>query len=238
MLILAIFVFLPTNFFAMTPIPYIDIHTHNLDSFQKIKAIVNVSLFENNATINNNLNYSVGLHPWNIKEGIFHFEQHLISETKKFNAIAIGEIGLDKAINTDFSLQESVFTSQLKVAKHLQKPIIIHCVKAFSELLTIKKKNETNTAWIIHGYQKNMEIARSLLKANCYLSFGKAILKNEKLQTTFKQIPNNKFFLETDDSEISIIKIYNKAAELKEIKLEDLKKQIQINYNTCFKNYE
>lgn len=222
----------------MAAIPYIDIHTHNLIFSQEIKTIVSVSLFENDAIINNNLNYSVGLHPWYIKEGILTIEQSLISEIKKRKAIAIGEIGLDKAIGTDLLLQKNIFTSQIKIAKQLHKPIIIHCVRAFSELLKIKKKNETNTAWIIHGYQKNIEIARSLLKADCYLSFGKAILRNKKLQQVFKQIPNDKFFLETDDSELSIMKIYDKAAEIKEIRLEDLKKQIQINYNTCFKNYE
>ncbi|MGQ1909260.1 TatD family hydrolase [Marinifilum sp. RC60d5] len=222
----------------MAATPYIDIHTHNLNFFQEIKAIVNISLFEDNTNINNNLNYSVGLHPWNIKEERLSIEQSLISETKKLKAIAIGEIGLDKAISTNLLVQENIFTSQIKIARQLRKPVIIHCVRAFSELLKIKKKHESHTAWIIHGYQKNIEIASNLLKADCYLSFGEAILRNKKLQQVFKQIPNDKFFLETDDSELSIMKIYDKAAEIKEIRLEDLKKQIQINYNTCFKSYE
>ena len=235
----SIFVFLRTKFLMMRAIPYINIHTHKSYSTKDIVAIVNISYVDKNCILDNDLKYSIGLHPWDIdKIKLSNFNEELASQAIKINAVAIGEIGLDKIIETNFVKQEDIFISQLNVARQLRKPVIIHCVRAFSDLIRIKKCNDTHTPWIIHGYQKNIEIAENLLQANCYLSFGKALLHNKRLQKVFQNIPEDKFFLETDDSDIKIEEIYSKAAMLRKRDIEEIKKQILKNYNTCFKNYE
>lgn len=223
----------------MSTIPYINIHTHNTHYRKNSVVIVNMSYANTPNNLRSDSIYSIGLHPWDIaKVELFNLSEELAQQAVNLNAIAIGEIGLDKFIDTDFKKQEEIFKSQLNVAKQLQKPVIIHCVKAFSDLIRIKKTNDTDTPWIIHGYRKNIEIATSLLKAGCYLSFGNALLKNEKLQKVFQNIPENKFFLETDNSDITIEDIYTKAAVLKKMDTEEIKNQILKNYNTCFKSYE
>jgi len=223
----------------MSAVPYINVHTHNTYSKENTVAIVNMSYADTPNNLGSDLLYSIGLHPWDIaKVELFNLSEELAQQAVNLNAIAIGEIGLDKFIDTDFKKQEDIFKSQLNVAKQLQKPVIIHCVRAFSDLIRIKKTNDTHTPWIIHGYRKNDEIAKSLLKTGCYLSFGKALLNNKKLQNIFQNIPDDKFFLETDNSDITIEDIYLKAAILKNNSVDDIKTQIVKNYNTCFKDYE
>jgi len=219
----------------MTSIPYIDIHTHQADSDPEILSIVNMSISENKNELDRNQAYSIGIHPWDIEKlEIDSIDNHLKDFSADKSSIAIGEIGLDKLIGTNFSIQEKFFTAQVQLAKLTQKPVIIHCVKSQEELLRIKQENDTGTAWVFHGYNKSLQLAKALLKFGFFLSFGENLLRNEKLQTVFRDIPLDKIFLETDDKQIDIRKIYQKAAEIKGIEIDVLKEQILLNYLKCF----
>ncbi|RKE04552.1 TatD family hydrolase [Marinifilum flexuosum] len=219
----------------MTSIPYIDIHTHQADSDPEILSIVNRSISENKNELDRNQAYSIGIHPWDIEKlEIDSIDNHLKDFSADKSSIAIGEIGLDKLIGTNFSIQEKFFTAQVQLAKLTQKPVIIHCVKSQEELLRIKQENDTGTAWVFHGYNKSLQLAKDLLKFGFFLSFGENLLRNEKLQTVFRDIPLDKIFLETDDKQIDIRKIYQKAAEIKGIEIDVLKEQILLNYLKCF----
>ncbi|MDQ2178919.1 TatD family hydrolase [Marinifilum sp. D714] len=219
----------------MASIPYIDIHTHQVDSDPEILSIFNMNIGESKIELNKDQAYSKGIHPWDIEKlEIDSIDNYLEVLTADKNNIAIGEIGLDKLMDTDISIQEKVFIAQLQMAKLKQKPVIIHCVKSQEELLRIKQENDTGTAWVFHGYNKSLQLAKDLLKFGFFLSFGENLLRNEKLQSVFREIPLEKIFLETDDKQIDIRKIYQKAAEIKGIDIEVLKKQILLNYLKCF----
>ncbi|MCY1634930.1 TatD family hydrolase [Marinifilum sp. D737] len=219
----------------MTSIPYIDIHTHQADSDPEILSIVNRSISENKNELDRNQAYSIGIHPWDIEKlEIDSIDNYLEDFFADKSSIAIGEIGLDKLIGTNFSIQEKFFTAQVQLAKLTQKPVIIHCVKSQEELLRIKQENDTGTAWVFHGYNKSLQLAKDLLKFGFFLSFGENLLRNEKLQSVFHDIPLDKIFLETDDKQIDIRKIYQKAAEIKGIEIDVLKEQILLNYLKCF----
>ena len=88
---------------------------------------------------------------------------------------------------------------------------------------------------IIHGFSKNNQVAKSLLENGFYLSFGKYLLRNPELETVFKQVPNNQFFLETDTMEETLEEVYAVASKYKNIKIESLKKIISDNFNHVFK---
>lgn len=219
----------------MTSIPYIDIHTHQADSDPEILSIVNRSISDNKNELNRNQAYSIGIHPWDIEKlEIDSIDNYLEDFFADKSSIAIGEIGLDKLIGTNFSIQEKFFTAQVQLAKLTQKPVIIHCVKSQEELLRIKQANDTGTAWVFHGYSKSLQLAKDLLKFGFFLSFGENLLRNEKLQSVFREIPLEKIFLETDDKQIDIRKIYQKASEIKGIEIDVLKEQILLNYLKCF----
>lgn len=181
--------------------------------------------------------YSYGLHPWYIDE--FTLEDQLRKLELKADekrCIAIGECGLDKLSKVDFNLQQKAFVEQIRIANHYKKPLIIHCVKAFNELMNCLNLNNNKVPVIIHGFNNNENIARVLLDHGCYFSFGKALLSYESnAEKTLKNIGRKNFFLETDDSEISIKYIYRKASEILGIDEEILKAQIQSNFETIFK---
>ena len=66
--------------------------------------------------------------------------------------------------------------------------------------------------WIIHGFNKNHQIANDLIKNNIFLSFSNALSLNKKLQQIVKEIDSSKILLESDSSKKSIIDIYNTFA--------------------------
>ena len=84
---------------------------------------------------------------------------------------------------------------------------------------------------IIHGFSKNWQVAKSLLDNGFYLSFGKYLLRNPELTSVFEQVPNDRFFLETDTIEESIADVYIKAASVKPIDVEQI---ISDNFKLVF----
>ena len=209
---------------------FINIHTHQKNNPNEI-AIYNADISEE-FTVNSY--FSIGIHPWFILQKSLPEQLSVLKQKlAKKNCLALGEIGLDKITKTDFNLQKEVFIAQLEVNKTFKKPVILHCVRAFSELTTITKNY--NFPFIIHGFNKKKHLALELINKGFYLSFGKHLLVQKALQQTFKEIPINRIFLETDDANILIESIYKKAAEIREIPLESLILAIENNFEKIFK---
>lgn len=171
--------------------------------------------------------FSVGIHPQNIHEQWENDLENLKMISQNPKCLAIGECGLDALVNIDENLQKKVFEAQILWANQIQKPVIIHCVKRFQELIPFQKI--AKIPLIIHGFNKKKAIADEMLKHGFYLSFGKSVLHNLSLQTTLKEIPSEKIFLETDDADFDIAELYQKVAEIKEISVEKLQEQISKN---------
>jgi len=181
----------------------------------------------------NNRYFSIGLHPKDIKDDWKKYitKVHLIAQNKK--CLSIGECGLDYIIPISKEKQVKIFKSQIQIAESLQKPLILHCVRAFNEIISLCKHIKVQK--IIHGFNKRENIAQMLINNGFYLSFGSSIMNNISLQNSFRKIPNDYFFLETDNSEISIEDIYNKASELRNISINDLQNIINDNLNRVFR---
>lgn len=204
---------------------YIDIHSHKMPLLANQIAIYNANLeMPNKAII-----FSSGIHPWYINERNLSKHLQLLDVLLKEKAcIALGECGLDSLIEIPLALQIQVFEKQLEINLSYSKPVIIHCVKAFDAFLNITQPFDFH--YIIHGFNKSEQLALQLLNRGFYLSFGKALLNNEKVQETFKKIPLDCIFLETDDADIAIEQIYLKAASIKQITSETLKERINLNF--------
>jgi TatD DNase family protein len=150
--------------------------------------------------------------------------------------LAIGECGLDKLSDVNFEIQQEAFIEQIRIANHYKKPLIIHCVKAFNELINCLNLHDNEVPVIVHGFNNNDNIANVLLDHGCYFSFGKALLGYDtNAAKAIKNIGRKNFFLETDDADISIKYIYHKASEILGVDEEILKQQILSNFETIFK---
>ena len=216
---------------------FINLHTHQFLNLSDVIAVVNQYPWEFNNSIPN---YSIGIHPWYIDENRLELDLNTISEKLQLSdCLALGECGLDKRIETPMELQTVVFKRQLKLVKQTDKPIILHCVAAFDEVIAIKKELKVENSMIIHGFSKNEQIANSLLKNGFYLSFGKYLLRSRnigtELEKVFKFAPENKILLETDTVEESIYEVYEKAAVIRGISVEKMKAIVFQNYSNIFK---
>lgn len=210
---------------------FINTHTHSQLYDAKIE-VVNLGLGQ--AEKPNH--YSYGLHPWFLEKETYEDQLHqlkIMAHEKR--CLAIGECGLDKLSTVDFNLQQEVFIEQIKIANQLKKPLIIHCVKAFNELLNCLNLNDNEVPVIVHGFNNNENIARVLANEGIYFSFGKALLGYESnAAKAIKNVGRKHFFLETDDADISIKYIYHKASELLGIDEEIIKAQLQSNFEKVF----
>ncbi|MFC0777389.1 TatD family hydrolase [Flavobacterium sp. HJSW_4] len=211
---------------------YFNFHTHQFTNQSSVLELVNQYPKDFDATIPF---YSIGIHPWYIDENRIDEDLKIIEEKLQTkNCLAIGECGLDKRIEVPFDLQISVFEKQLELAEKFNKPVVIHCVAAFQEVMAIKKKMKIKVPMIIHGFSKNNQLAEQLIAAGFYLSFGKYLLKNPDLKTVFLNVPNDRFFLETDTIQESIKDVYELASEYKKLDIKELQGIISSNYKSLF----
>lgn len=211
----------------------IDIHTHQVKSEVSIR-ITNI-FAQDLPFLNDKSYYSAGIHPWHI--GLVNPEECLESielATSQENMLAIGECGLDRLTLTDFAMQEFYFKKQTEIAQKHSKPLIIHCVRAFSELMRIKKETKSDIPWIIHGFQGNQQTALQLIKHNFHFSVGKKLLSDQRTKDILKLLPADRLFLETDDSNASISGIYSLAAQILNMSHENLIATIHENFKHLF----
>ncbi|MBO7301616.1 MAG: TatD family hydrolase [Bacteroidaceae bacterium] len=199
---------------------FFDIHTHKQDS-------VNSSSILNCTSYITDRNISVGLHPWDIGEEW----ENKICEIKKAasakNVIAIGECGIDKLKSpADITTQTEVFLQQALLAEEFMKPLIIHCVKGIDDIIAIYKQVNPKQAWIIHGFRGNKQQAEQLVKCGFHLSLG----EHHNTESA-KFIPDNRLFIESDESKKDIADIYRSIAMAREIPVDELKLLINKNRN-------
>ena len=117
---------------------FINLHTHKFSNLSDVIEIVNQYPWEFNASIPN---YSIGIHPWYIDENRLESDLEIIKEKLQLNeCLALGECGLDKRIEIPLDLQISVFKKQLETVKQTNKPVVLHCVVAYDEVIAIKNK--------------------------------------------------------------------------------------------------
>lgn len=195
-----------------------DAHCHRINSGD-IRTVYNIRINDHPISLPHGINifFSAGIHPWdagNIRsawlenmEIFMNFEQ----------VVALGECGLDK--NAPFSMEKQleVFEFQLKLSEAHKKPMIIHCVGCFNELVNLRKALNPQQKWVIHGFRGKPELASQLTRAGMFLSFGE-FFNPESVITT----PTERILIETDESDISLKDIYEKIATLKQCRIEEI----------------
>jgi TatD DNase family protein len=214
----------PKNRMIQTEL-YIDIHTHYPPKLKHSIGIVNHFWHENITQPY----ASLGNHPAYLSEK--PFDQNLLSKICCF-----GESGLDKLCKTPFEQQERAFVQQIILSEKHQKPLLIHCVKAFAEIERLKKQYQPQMPWILHGFNKNSQLAQQLASKGFYFSFGAALFtKPKQMKAVLSQIPISQCFLETDhQTTFDIADIYQQFSLLTALSLPDIQANILQNFTAVF----
>ena len=164
--------------------------------------------------------FSAGIHPWHLPPQADEALRQLARVAAHPRCIAIGETGLDKICPTPFALQLALFERQLALAGTRGRPAVIHCVKAWDELLATAKRTRPAIACVIHGFRGKPRLAESLLTHGFYLSFGPRFNPE-----SLRLCPPGRLFLETDEDPHSVDALYHTAASLRGCSPESLNAQ-------------
>lgn len=210
---------------------FYDVHTHKSLSDENVLQIENK--YPNSVDFSSP--FSIGIHPWFIDINTYKKELLIVEDKLQHaNCYAIGECGLDKLKGVAIELQKEVFLKQVELSEKYKKPLIIHCVKAFQEIIAIKKELQPKQFWMLHGFNKNIQLAKSLIDHNFMLSFGELVLKNKKIEETLGLINLSSILIETDDSNVDVKDIYQKIAGIRNVKVAILQNQIKQNFKRIF----
>lgn len=213
--------------------PFYNLHTHKFTNDTNTVELVNQYPWE---FVKGIPQYSIGIHPWYINESRLGADLQFIETKLQLpECLALGECGLDKRIEVPMALQIEVFEKQIALAEKYQKPLVLHLVAAYQELVEIKNRLNITVPIILHGFSKNEQIAKQMIDQGFYLSFGKYLLRNPELKQVFLSVPNDRFFLETDTIEETLQEVYALASEYKSISVEAIQKQVEANWSKVFK---
>lgn len=207
---------------------YIDAHTHQqYPHHPSVYSIYNQPL---QTPIAPNQPLSVGIHPWYIQSTAIQQQLNTL-ETLLYqqhpNIVAIGECGLDKQIPTPFNIQQQVFIAHIHLANQLQRPLIIHCVRAWSELVVCLTQHKAQVPVIIHGFNQRPTIANLLLAKGYTLSLGAALLHPaSNARALLPTLSSTAFLLETDNTPLHIQQIYTHAAQIRQTDIHTLCHQL------------
>lgn len=187
---------------------YIDIHTHN-----PREDVLSPTM--------------AGIHPWQAEIG---YKLPDLTECD-----IIGETGLDYACEVDRDRQKELFIKHLAKAQQLSKPVVLHTVRALEDTLKILSDFKAIEGVVFHGFIGSKEQAMECLKRGYYLSFGERSLRSPKSIEALRITPLSQLFCETDDNTtVSIEEIYSRVAQIKQIGVEELKREIEKNYKKLF----
>ena len=198
-----------------------DVHTHHLPSTPG-EAIV--QLTPDTPTLLPGHLYSVGLHPWNIRDDWHTQMAKLLVMALHTHVLMIGETGLDKKNSpASMEVQMEVFREHVHLSELIRKPLIVHCVKAFDELLSIRKEMKATLPWVIHGFRGGVEQWQQLTRAGLLVSIGK-----HYDPTLIKELAPSQLLIESDDT-TELDTIYNNVSSDTGFSVTDLRQHVANN---------
>lgn len=176
---------------------------------------------------------SLGIHPLFAEKGVT--PERIREKAEKGEIVAVGEAGFDRNAAMTMEEQRRLFEEEVKIAEEYGLPVIIHCVRAFPELLSVHKKMRPRQAWIVHGYDNNEEILAGLLRNGCYISAGKKLfVPRSNIRRVLPSVPPEQLFLETDDAVMPIESVYREAVGVLGMEPAELIRQVYENFKKAF----
>ncbi|NMB42408.1 MAG: TatD family hydrolase [Firmicutes bacterium] len=182
---------------------------------------------------------SVGIHPHNAAKVPPDYLQKLEEMTHHPKVVALGEMGLDfYRDRSPRPVQREVFRQQLRLAKKVNKPIIIHDRDAHKEIVKIlEEEGLPDSKGVIHCFSGDLDLAKKCLEMGFYISIAGPVTyaKNHKLREVAAAVPLKRLLIETDapflppvplrgkrNEPAYVTYVAEKVAALKYISTEDL----------------
>ena len=204
---------------------FMNAHTHHpKDEFHEVY----------NQTLGEELHtwFSAGIHPWDSANALNSIQ--LIENLIQLKGcLAVGETGLDRLRGPELREQMTIFQHHIDLSEKYQLPMMIHCVRCWNELKSIRRIVKPKQEWVFHGASK-ASLIEDIMKEGMTISIGADIITNVALQVKLKSVPIDKILVETDDSNSAIELIYTKIAEIFGISIESLQVQIEENFKRIF----
>lgn len=143
----------------------------------------------------------LGLHPWFAAERSENWLSTL-DELVKINICGVGETGLDRLIeNIDISAQEECFRLQLELARKYNRPVMLHCIRAWGRLVDVLRSEAAiPSGMLFHAYGGSADLVKEFADMGAYFSFsGKTLSQSfEKARKAVAAVPMDRLLIETD----------------------------------------
>ncbi|HEY3900355.1 MAG TPA: TatD family hydrolase [Chthoniobacter sp.] len=205
---------------------------------------------------------SFGLHPWYVAKRTPDWFTKLREKLIAHPNAGVGEIGLDRWIEGhDLDTQTEVFLPQLAFAAELNRPVTIHCLRAWGALNDLLHKHPLpQRGFLLHAYGGPAEMVAGFVALGAYFSFNAYFLAERKTRQreTFREIPMDRLLVETDAPSMpppeklnaypirdergellnhpaNIMLAYEKLAEIRAVPAEALAAQVTINFSQLFR---
>jgi TatD DNase family protein len=143
--------------------------------------------------------------------------------------VAIGETGIDRLKGPSFDVQIPLFKQHIELAEKLCKPLVIHCVKAWEELIHVYRELKPSQPSIIHGYRGRPELTKRLINEGFLFSIGDHLNVD-----SLPLIPMDRLFCETDEGDMLIRDVYLQASQVLNMELEEFAEVITANVRRVF----
>lgn len=204
---------------------------------------------------------SFGYHPWYVQERTPDWEANLRRFLDQVPG-AVGEIGLDRwKPGLDYAGQEEVFVAQLRLAAERDRPVSIHCLRAWGRLFELLRENpRPRRGFLLHSFGGPPEMVAGFARLGAFFGLPGYFAHERKgrQRETFKQVPPERLLLETDAPDqplpearnvyplhdprtgrslnhpANLSAVYRFAAELLGRTMEDLARQVEENFLTLF----
>lgn len=199
---------------------FVDIHTHRSFAAENEIFVRNLSINEAETVLPKKLGgfYSVGIHPWDLKQKNETDFQKLEEFCHNKQVRLIGECGFNKNKDIPFEAQLSAFERHITISEKTKKPMIIHCVGYYNEVVSLRKQVNPTQQWIIHGFRGKPQLAKQLLQTGFSLSFGERYNPE-----SVKACPLEHLFVETDESKKAISEIYAEITQIKKCSINEIR---------------
>jgi TatD DNase family protein len=192
------------------------------------------------------LKIGIGLHPWLVTPEFAgaQLREQLLNLISSDRPDFIGETGLDK-LRPNFELQQHVLALQLTLAQEFELPVVLHCVRAYNELLSLLASHPICSG-LVHAFNSTSQMAAQLQQHKCRVGVGSLVLNQKSIvRKALDQISVEQIVIESDapympaagkasSSYTDCISYAQEVATIKHLDLEQLASIANHNFTQLF----